>query len=93
MKEFAFTVIIEPDNGSYHAYLPALKGCHTFGATLEEAQTNIVEAMQPHLESMLEMERQFPTIPAQEERKEGSKHGHEKYHHSGDSRSTGAADG
>jgi len=54
MKEFAFTVIIEPDNDSYHAYVPALKGCHTFGDTLEEAQTNIVEAMQLHLESMLE---------------------------------------
>ena len=54
MKEFVFTVIIEPDNGSYHAYVPALKGCHTFGDTLEEAQANIVEAMQLHLESMLE---------------------------------------
>ena len=60
MKEFAFTVIIEPDNGSYHAYVPALKGCHTFGDTLEEAQTNIVEAMQLHLESMLEDGEEIP---------------------------------
>ena len=54
MKEFAFTVIIEPDSDSYHAYVPALKGCYTFGDTLGEAQNNIVEAMQLHLESMLE---------------------------------------
>ena len=60
MKEFAFTVIIEPDNGSYHAYVPALKGCHTFGDTLEEAQANIVEAMQLHLESILEDGEEVP---------------------------------
>jgi predicted RNase H-like HicB family nuclease len=60
MKEFAFTVIIEPDNGSYHAYVPALKGCHIFGDTLEEAQANIVEAMQLHLESMLEGGEEIP---------------------------------
>ncbi|TEU19044.1 MAG: type II toxin-antitoxin system HicB family antitoxin, partial [Anaerolineales bacterium] len=60
MKEFAFTVIIEPDNGSYHAFVPALKGCHTFGDTLEEAQTNIVEAIQLHLESMLEDREEIP---------------------------------
>jgi len=60
MKEFAFTVIIEPDNGSYHAYVPALKGCHTFGDTLEEAQTNIIEAIQLHLESMLEDGEEIP---------------------------------
>ena len=60
MKEFAFTVIIEPDNGSYHAYVPALKGCHTFGDTLEEARTNIVEAIQLHLESMLEDGEEIP---------------------------------
>ena len=60
MKEFAFAVIIEPDNGSYHAYVPALKGCHTFGDTLEEAQANIVEAMQLHLESMLEDGEEIP---------------------------------
>jgi len=60
MKEFAFTVIIEPDNGSYHAYVPALKGCYIFGDTLEETQTNIVEAMQLHLESMLEDGEEIP---------------------------------
>jgi predicted RNase H-like HicB family nuclease len=49
-------VIIEPDNGSYHAFVPALKGCHTFGDTLEGAQTNIVEAITLQLESMLKDE-------------------------------------
>jgi len=53
-QEFTFTVILEPDNSSYHAYVPALKGCHSFGDSLEEAIANISEAMQLHLESMLE---------------------------------------
>ena len=48
-----FTVVIEPDEGAFHAYAPALAGCHTFGATVEEAQANIQEAMALHVESML----------------------------------------
>jgi predicted RNase H-like HicB family nuclease len=44
--------------------VPALKGCHTFGDTLEEAQTNIVEAMQLHLESMLEDGEGLSEMPA-----------------------------
>ncbi len=26
-----FTVVIEPDGEEFHAYVPALPGCHTFG--------------------------------------------------------------
>jgi predicted RNase H-like HicB family nuclease len=48
-----FTVVIEPDEDAFHAYAPALPGCHTFGATVEEAQANIREAMALHVESML----------------------------------------
>lgn len=59
-QEFTFTVILEPDNGSYHAYVPALKGCHSFGDSLEEAIANISEAMQLHLESMIEDGEMIP---------------------------------
>ena len=48
-----FTVVIEPDGEEFHAYVPALPGCHTFGATLDETRANIVEAMQLHIESLL----------------------------------------
>jgi len=54
MKAHQFTVVIEPDEGAFHAYAPALAGCHTFGATVEEAQKNIAEAIALHVESMLE---------------------------------------
>ena len=47
-----FTVIIEPDEDAFHAYAPALPGCHTFGATVEEAQSNITEAIALHIECM-----------------------------------------
>jgi len=59
-QESTFTVILEPDNGSYHAYVPALKGCHSFGDSLEEAIGNIAEAMQLHLESMIEDGEMIP---------------------------------
>jgi len=52
MEVQQFTVIIEPDEDAYHAYVPVLPGCHTFGATVEEARSNIVEAMSLHIESM-----------------------------------------
>jgi predicted RNase H-like HicB family nuclease len=48
---YQFTVVIEPDEAGFHAYVPALPGCHTFGDTLDEARTNIVEAMELHIES------------------------------------------
>ena len=48
-----FTVVIEPDGDEFHAFAPALPGCHTFGATLDETRANIIEAMQLHIESLL----------------------------------------
>ena len=54
MKSYQFTVVIEPDEDVFHAFVPALPGCHTFGMTVDEARANIAEAMQLHIESMQE---------------------------------------
>jgi len=54
MVNASFTAIIEPDEGGYHAYIPALPGCHTFGATIDEARANLLEAAELHLEAMRE---------------------------------------
>ena len=54
METYQFTVVIEPDEEGFHAYVPALPGCHTFGATIDEARANIAEAMELHVESMVE---------------------------------------
>ncbi|NWF91267.1 MAG: type II toxin-antitoxin system HicB family antitoxin [Ignavibacteriaceae bacterium] len=54
MKVYNYSVVIEPDEKGYHAYVPALVGCHSFGQTIDEARVNISEAIQLHIESMLE---------------------------------------
>ena len=50
---YDFTVVIEPDDVGYHAFVPALPGCHSHGATLDEAQKNIAEAAELHIEAMI----------------------------------------
>jgi predicted RNase H-like HicB family nuclease len=61
MTVHQFTVVIEPDEDAFHAYVPALPGCHTFGATVEEAQRNIAEAIALHIESMQPDGESIPT--------------------------------
>ncbi len=46
-----FTVILEPDEEGFHVYCPALKGCHSWGATKQEALNNIAEAIQLWLDT------------------------------------------
>jgi len=61
MTGYQFTVVIEPDEDAFHAYVPALPGCHTFGATVEEAQVNVVQAITLHIESMQEDGEPIPS--------------------------------
>jgi predicted RNase H-like HicB family nuclease len=53
MKVLHYTVILErEEEGGYHAFVPALKGCHSQGDTLEDAIANIQEAAEVYLESL-----------------------------------------
>jgi len=54
MPKRQFTVVIEPDEKAFHAFVPILPGCHSFGDTLDETRTNISEAIKLHLEAMQE---------------------------------------
>ncbi len=63
-KAYIFRVVIKPDEDVYHAYCPALKGCHTWGYTYEEALQNIQEAVQCHIEALLQAGDPIPTEPA-----------------------------
>ncbi len=54
MAMYNFTVVIEPDEQGFHAYVPALPGCHTFADTIDEARRNILEALELHVQCMLE---------------------------------------
>ena len=57
---YDFTIVIEPDDEGYHAFVPALPGCHSHGTTLDEASTNIAEAIEVHVESMIEDGEEVP---------------------------------
>ncbi len=53
MTQYNYTVIIERDeDGGYHGYCPALRGCHSQGDTYEETIQNITEAVQLYVESL-----------------------------------------
>jgi predicted RNase H-like HicB family nuclease len=52
------SVVIEKDEFGYYAYCPALEGCHTQGDSLEEAQSNIKEAISLYLSTLSEAEKQ-----------------------------------
>ena len=56
MRFFTFEIVIEkePDDDGYLAYSPTLPGCFSNGLTIEEAKRNMREAIQLHLESLLE---------------------------------------
>ena len=48
-----YTVILErEEDGGFHAFVPALKGCHTEGNTEEVALANAQEAISVHIESL-----------------------------------------
>ena len=48
-----YTVILEPEeDGGFHAFVPALKGCHTQGDNEEEAIANAQEAISIYIESL-----------------------------------------
>lgn len=53
MKQLHYTVILErEEDGGYHAFVPALKGCHSQGDSLDDALVNIREAIEVYLESL-----------------------------------------
>ncbi|MEH2386369.1 MAG: type II toxin-antitoxin system HicB family antitoxin [Nostoc sp.] len=49
-----YTVVIEKGETSYGGYVPDLPGCVAVGETLEEVKQMIAEAIEFHLEGMLE---------------------------------------
>lgn len=52
MKKFA--VVIEKGPNNYSAYVPDLPGCASTGRTLAEIEKNIREAIEFHIEGMIE---------------------------------------
>jgi predicted RNase H-like HicB family nuclease len=53
MPSLRYTVIFEPGElAGYHAFVPALKGCHSYGDTLEEARLHVQEAIEVYLDEL-----------------------------------------
>jgi len=57
----SFTIIIEKDDPhGWHAYVPELSGCHSFGDTPEEAKENISEAIWVYVSEKKEQKEKIP---------------------------------
>lgn len=50
--DMRYAIVIENAGANYSAYVPDLPGCIATGATVEEVETSIREAIELHLEGM-----------------------------------------
>lgn len=61
MEEYKYTIILErEDEGGYHAFCPALPGCHTQGDTYDETLENIKDAVKLYIESLKSHKEPIP---------------------------------
>jgi len=70
MKSYVFRVLVEEDamesgERAFHASCPALKGCHSWGYTYDEALANIREAIELYVEDLEETGAPVPHDPEQ----------------------------
>lgn len=49
-----YAIVIEKTQGNYSAYVPDLPGCVATGATMEEVEAHIREAIEFHLDGLRE---------------------------------------
>ncbi len=62
VKEYNYTISLErEEDGGYHAFCPALPGCHTQGDTYEETIENIKDAIKLYIESLKARREKIPT--------------------------------
>lgn len=57
---YRFLVVIEKANTNYSAYSPDLPGCVATGATREEAEKNMYEAIEMHVHGLMEDKLPIP---------------------------------
>jgi len=51
---YRFLIVIEKADGNYSAYSPDLPGCIATGVTREEAEQNMHQAIEMHIEGLRE---------------------------------------
>jgi len=57
---YRFLIVIEKANKNYSAYSPDLPGCVATGKTRDEAARNMHEAVEMHIQGMLEDKLPIP---------------------------------
>lgn len=57
---YRFLIVIEKANDNYSAYSPDLPGCAATGATREEAERNMHEAIEMHVQGLLKDKLPIP---------------------------------
>ena len=62
-----FLVVLEDAGANFSAYSPDLPGCVATGATREEAEANMYEAIQLHIEGLREDGLPIPESTSQAE--------------------------
>ena len=58
---YRYLIVIEQGDNNYSAYAPDLPGCVATGATIEEVERNMREAIDFHLQGMMEDGEPIPT--------------------------------
>lgn len=63
MRTYAYRVVVEPDEGGWHAYCPALRsmGAVTQGTSEADALKNINEVVQMIVDEMMEEGKPLPS--------------------------------
>jgi predicted RNase H-like HicB family nuclease len=65
VKTYVFKIVVEQDQfedgrPAWHAWCPALKGCHTWGHSYEEALANVREAAELFVQDLIESGEKIP---------------------------------
>jgi antitoxin HicB len=60
MTTTRYTVLIYLDDGAYSVTVPALPGCVTWGATLDEAVTSARDAIEGHIAALRDTGQEVP---------------------------------
>jgi predicted RNase H-like HicB family nuclease len=61
MNTYRFLIVVEKAGQNYSAYAPDLPGCVATGATREETENRMYEAIQLHIEGLKEDGLPIPT--------------------------------
>jgi predicted RNase H-like HicB family nuclease len=61
MNMYRFLIVVEDAGANFSAYSPDLPGCVATGVTREEAERNMYEAIQLHIEGLREDGLEVPT--------------------------------